>query len=173
MQEWKSSCAQTLSPFDPLRAFRSRPRNEFFCLRREKPFMGVRSPGPIYYHSWQKPFKLLPSLRPKRGGEVRTQKLPRPFQSQAASAPQIRTLSDTQVTVPFLSIPVRPAQTVSSTKSNLEPKVVPWTKTGLMVGGEGSPRQTNPPHFPQALGPFHCTQELGYCTYSSSSHTLW
>ena len=173
MQECKSSCAQTLSPFDPLREFRSRPRNSLFCFRRGKPFMGVRSPGPIYYHSWQKTFKAVALSPPKTWGRGAHPILQRPFQSQPASAPQIRTLSDTQVTVPFLSIPVRPAQTVSSTKSNLEPKVVPWTKTGLMVGGEGSPRQTNPPHFPQALGPFHCTQELGYCTYSSSSHTLW
>ena len=166
MREWNTSRAQTLSPFIPLREFRSRPRNSFFCFRREKPFMGVRSPGPIYYHS-------CPSLRPKRGGEVRTQNCSAHSKAKPHRLHKTKPLSDTQVTVHFLSIPVQPAQTFSSTESNLEPKVVPWTETGLIVGGEGSPRQTNPPHFPQALGPFHCTQELGYCTYSSSSHTLW
>ena len=119
------------------------------------------------------PSKWWPSLRPKRGGEVRTQNCSAHSKAKPHRLHKTEPLSDTQVTVHFLSIPVQPAQTFSSTESNLEPKVVTWTKTGLMVGGEGSPRQTNPPQFPQALGPFHCTQELGYCTDSSSSHTLW
>ena len=56
-------------------------------------------------------------------------------------------VSETQVTVSFLSFSVRTVQTISSTESNLKIKVVRLTKWTHF----GRARDEPTPHFPQAL----------------------
>ena len=83
-------------------------RNSHFGVTlRLKNFCTV-APGPIYYHSWQKPFKAVALSPPKTWGRGAHPKMQRPCHSQAASAPQIRTFvrHPGYRPLPFLFTPV-------------------------------------------------------------------
>ena len=123
--------------------------------------MGVRSPGPIYYHSWQKPSKVVALSPPKTWGRGAHPKLQRPFQSQAASAPQIRT---------FVRHPgYRPLSFHSrSTGTNpfqhrIEPRAQSGhlDKNGAHGGRGGFPATNQPPTLPTGVRTFSLHPGVG------------
>ena len=169
----KAVVPQPCPPLIPCEHSVHDPETNFFVLEGKNHLWECGPLDRYIITPGKNPSKWWPSLRPKRGGEVRTQKLPRPFQSQAASAPQIRTFVRNPDYRP-LSFHSRSTGT-NRFQHRIERRAHSGhlDKNGAHGGRGGFPATNQPPHFPQALGPFHCTQELGYCTYSSSSHTLW